>query len=142
LGIDGQQELGEEELPDVDRPFRKAGTYVVAMYEGQCFLAEICGDQKNVGKGYICLNYMLIKGNNCFAWGTKLDEVVTLEEDIILDGVVPEPLNSRGYLGLTKKDLKKIQSSMVVVYLPFLKKIISFSLYWGLKVFFWEGKER
>jgi hypothetical protein len=63
LGIDVQQELGEEELSDVDRPFRKAGTYVVAMYEGQWFLAEICGDQKNVGKGYIRLNYMLIKGN-------------------------------------------------------------------------------
>ncbi len=65
---------------------------------------------------------------------------MTLEEDIILDGVVPEPLNSRGYLGLTKKDLKKIESSMVVVYLPFLKKIISFSLYWGLKVFFLGGE--
>ncbi len=45
--------------------------------------------------------------------------VITLEEDIVLNGVVPEPLNSRGYLGLTKKDLKMIQSSMVVVYLPF-----------------------
>ncbi len=56
-----QQELDEEELPDLDRPYRKAGTYVVAMYKGQWFLAEVCEDQKNVGKGYVRLNYMVIR---------------------------------------------------------------------------------
>jgi hypothetical protein len=115
-----QQELDEEELPDLTLRSRKAGTYVVAMYEGQWFLAEVCEDQKNVQKGYVHLSYMVIKGTNCFAWGAKSDVVLTLEEDIVLDGVIPEPLNSRGYLGLTKTDLKIVQTLTVVVYLSFL----------------------
>jgi hypothetical protein len=59
---------------------------------------------------------------------------VTLEEDIILDGVVPEPLNSRGHWGLTKIDLKKIPPSMVVVYLPIL--LTFFVIFLGSKVDF------
>jgi hypothetical protein len=50
-----EDEEEQEELPDLDRPIRKAGTFVVALYEGQWFLAEVCADQKNVGKGYVRL---------------------------------------------------------------------------------------
>jgi hypothetical protein len=67
---------------------------VVAIYEGEWFLAEICKDQSNVDKGY---PYMTIKGNNSFVWGEKEDIPVhvALNEDIIVEPVVPEPLNKR-----------------------------------------------
>jgi hypothetical protein len=58
---------------------------------------------------------------------------VALNQDIILDNVVPEPVNSRGHLGLKKKDLKIVLSRMVVVYyLPFLYFTIFRKLFEGL----------
>jgi hypothetical protein len=128
---DNMQEEEDEldELPDVDTVARNAGTCVVALYEGEWFLAEVCQDQSGVGRGYTRLNYMLIKGINSFAWGVKEDLVVTFNEDIILEKVHPEPVNSRGHLGLSKKDLKNVQSWMVVVYLAIHKiKIFRFYL--------------
>jgi hypothetical protein len=137
-----QQELGDEELPDPNADVApcgsmqgnsKLGSYVVANYEGQWFLAEVCSDQKGVGKNYTRLSYMLIKGNNNFAWGDRPDLHVALNQDIILDNVVPEPVNSRGHLGLKKKDLKIVLSRMVVVYyLPFLYFTIFRKLFEGL----------
>ena len=66
---------------------------------------------------------MLIKGNNSFAWGSKPDLHVTLNEDIVLDNVVPEPVNSRGHLGLKKKDLQTVLQRMVVVFNPHFMQI-------------------
>jgi hypothetical protein len=92
------------------------GAYVVAVYEQEWFLAEITKDQTGVGNGYTQLSYMAIKGNNSFAWGQK-DIHVALNEDILMEPVCPEPINSRGHLGLKKIDLEKVISLMVVVYL-------------------------
>jgi hypothetical protein len=39
--------------------------------------------------------YMTIKGSNAFAWGHK-DVHATLNEDILMEPVLPEPVNSRG----------------------------------------------
>ncbi len=53
---DNMQEEKEEdeleELPDADTVARKAGTCVVALYEGEWFLAEVYQDQSGVGRGY------------------------------------------------------------------------------------------
>ncbi len=52
---DDVEEEGADKLPDLDVPgpsSKSSSNYVVAVYEGQWFLAEICGDQKNVGRGY------------------------------------------------------------------------------------------
>jgi hypothetical protein len=74
---------------------------------------------------------MLIKGNNSFSWGDKPDIHVALNEDILLESVVPEPVNSRGRLGLKKKDLKTVVSRMVVAY--FLPHFFSFpKFFWGI----------
>jgi hypothetical protein len=109
-----------EELPDLDGPGNSnIEKFVVAAYEGQWFLAEVTMDQKNVTKGYTRLSYMTIKGNNCFSWGEKPDIHVALNEDILLETVSPEPVNSRGSLGLKKKDLMMVESLMVVVYYLF-----------------------
>lgn len=87
------------------------------MYEGQWFLAVISRDQENVAAGYTRLRYMTIKGNNSFAWG-KEDVHDALDEDIIMEPVIPVPVNSRDCLGLTKKDYDKVSSLVVVIY-PF-----------------------
>ena len=40
----------------------------------------------------------------------------TLDEDIILNDIVSEPVTSRGHIGLKKSDLKQVVTLMVVVY--------------------------
>jgi hypothetical protein len=55
---DGEKE-GADKLPDLDVPgpaSKSSSNYVDAVYEGHWFLAEICGDQKNVGRGYTRLS--------------------------------------------------------------------------------------
>ncbi len=115
----GNKEVQEHsknvELPDLDTPSRKSGTSVIAVYEGQWFVAEVVQDQTSVPNRYTRLSYMVIKGSNSFAWGSKHDLMITLNEDIILD---EEPVNRRGHFGLKKNDLAKVNSSMVVVYFP------------------------
>jgi len=120
-----QEELEDEELPDPhpEASSLKFGTSVVAIYEGQWFLADVAESQEKVGHGYTRLSYAAIKGNNCFAWAAKPDIMVTLNEDIILTEVNVVPLNNRGHCGLTKQDLKKMENWMVVVYIPFILKI-------------------
>jgi len=98
-------------------------TSVVAIYEGQWFLADVAESQEKVGHGYTRLSYAAIKGNNCFAWAAKPDIMVTLNEDIIHTEVIMVLLNNRGHCGLTKQDLKKVENWMVVVYIPFNLKI-------------------
>jgi hypothetical protein len=117
-----EEELRAEELPDLDIvvPRKNLTAYVVAVYEGQRFLADTCKDQTNVDPGYTCLNYMTIKGKNSFTWGLKEDIHVALDEDILTEPVLPEPVNSRGNMELRKKDLGKVLLMMVVVYLPFV----------------------
>jgi hypothetical protein len=94
----------------------RMASYVVANYEGQWFLAEVYRDQEGVDKNYTRLNYMQIKGNNSFAWGKKPDLHEAFNEDILLRNVLPEPVNSRGNLGIKKKDLQIVLSRMVLVY--------------------------
>jgi hypothetical protein len=110
-----EPEDGNEDLPDLEGPRRACGSHVVAVYEDQWFIAEVVQDQSNVPGGYVRLSYMVIKGSNSFIWPPKPDLMVTLEEDILLE-VTIQPVNSRGHLGLSKKDYEKVISLMVVVY--------------------------
>ncbi len=70
-----EEELRAEELPDLDIvvPRKNLTACVVAVYEGQWFLADICKDQTIVDPGYTRLNYMTIKGKNSFTRGLKED---------------------------------------------------------------------
>jgi hypothetical protein len=63
------QELGDEELPEPGRTGLRAGASVVAVYEGQWFLAEVTGDQVGVAVGYTNLSYMTIKGSTTVSSG-------------------------------------------------------------------------
>jgi hypothetical protein len=111
------------------------GSHVVAVYEGQWFIAELCKDQKGVPSSYTRLSYMVIKGVNRFAWGPP-DLHLTLNDDILLSDVVPEPMSSRGHLGLNKKDLKLVMALMVVVYFLLLSNKNSTFLYFQFHIFF------
>ena len=59
-----------EELPEPSNR-KRHGSHVVAVYEGEWFIAEVCIDQRQVASGYTRLMYMSIKGNKCFAWITS-----------------------------------------------------------------------
>jgi hypothetical protein len=47
-----QDDDEDEELPDLDTRSRKSGSSVVAMYEGQWFVAEVVKDQTGVPRDY------------------------------------------------------------------------------------------
>jgi hypothetical protein len=50
---------------------------------------------------------MVIKGTNAFTQPSKPDIHITLDEDIILKNVSPEPVNSRGSWAGAKKIFPK-----------------------------------
>ncbi len=119
---DSRQEKLEDEEPPEPHPGAsslKFGTSVVAIYEGQWFLADVVESQEKVGHGYTRLSYAAIKGTNCFAWTDKPDIMFTLNEDIILSEVNVV----LGDVGLTKQDFKKVENWMIVVYIPFILNI-------------------
>jgi len=132
-----EEEEEEEEEEVADLGCAVGGSYVIAMYEGQWFLAQVCFDQANVKKGYTKLSYLVLRGENCFVWGEKPDIMETLNIDIVVEKVVPELQNNRGHLGLNKKDLKSLKSLLVVVYLP-SHHLLFFSFFF---TFFLDGSK-
>jgi hypothetical protein len=76
---------------------------------------------------------MVIKGKNSLSWGERPDIHVVLNEDILLEAVSPEPVNSSCHLGLKEKDLQLVMSRMVVVSFNLLFNLINFCrfLLWG-----------
>jgi hypothetical protein len=125
-----EEEGDAEELPDLEGTSRIPGSFVVAIYEEEWYIAEVCKDQSNTVSGYVTLSYMSKKGTNSFLWPSKVDLHPTLVEDIILEPVAVEPINSRGHLGLKKKDFSKLISLMVVVY---ISNIVTFTIFFPFK---------
>jgi hypothetical protein len=55
-------------------------------------------------------------------------------KDILMDPVLPEPVNNRGHMGFKKKDLEKVLSLMVVVYIfVLLKNLTSLAMGQNIK---------
>jgi hypothetical protein len=50
-----------------------------------------------------------------------------LDEDILLEQVLPEPVKNRGYFVLKKKDLQIVLSRMVMVY--FLPRFLALQIF-------------
>ncbi len=126
MGVDvgDEEEEDDEELPDLEQT-RVPGTLLVAIYESEWFIAEVAKDQSKATRDYVNLSYTCIRGTNSFTWLSKPDIILTLEEDIVLEPVTVEPVNSRGNIGLKKKDYEKIVALMVVVFSS--NNFISFS---------------
>jgi hypothetical protein len=121
-----EEEAKAEELPDLVGTSRIPGSFVVAIYEEEWYIAKVCKDQSNTVSGCVTLSYMSKKGTNSFLWLSKADLHPTLVEDIILEPVAIEPVNSRGHLGLKKKDFSKLISLTVVVYMSNILTVIIF----------------
>ena len=87
----------------------KCGDMVCAVYEGEWFMAEVKESRPGISKDHVLLSYMKIKGHNTFAWD-KEDLYETPISDIILGVTSPDLKNSRGHIGLNKKDLSFVES--------------------------------
>jgi hypothetical protein len=61
-----EEEAEAEELPDLVGTSRIPGSFVVAIYEEEWYIAKVCKDQSNTVSGYVTLSYMSKKGTNSF----------------------------------------------------------------------------
>lgn len=117
---DGDLESGPDELPELNRPVVSAAagktTLLVAIYEGEWFVAERLADQSGVPAGSVKLTYMAPRGINVFVWPERPDIMETLKEDILVENIAIEPSNSRGHFRVKDNDYKRVKCLMVVVY--------------------------
>ena len=116
-------------LPNTPAIGLEYSSFVVAVYKGQPFLAEVTFDHDSVDGNYTKLSYMQIKGNYVFGWGAK-DKVVTLKfTDIPLKNAEVIPANNRGHLTLNAKDIKFVMNWMLsftrIHIFSLIKKIVS-----------------
>ena len=110
----------------------QAGTFVVAKYDKEWFIAQVENSQVNVPSGYTRLRYMSKKGYNRFVW-EKPDILDTLDLDILLTIPDPIPVASR-FMGLNESTAKQADRLLVVhvVSLFFTFKISSLKIYFLL----------
>lgn len=107
------------EEPDGEQPCTSwnSGGLVVAIYEGEWFVAEILKNQDRVPRDYLRLSYTSHRGENIFTWPDRKDLMLTVREDIICENVKVVPVNSRGHFALCPEDYKKVKKIMMVVVL-------------------------
>ncbi len=117
--VEDEEEEDDEELPDLEQT-RVPGTVLVAIYVSEWFIAEVAKDQSKATSGYVNLSYTCIRGTNSFTWPSKPDIILTLEEDIVLEAVTVEPVNSRGNIGLKKRITKRFLPSWLWSYHPII----------------------
>lgn len=100
----------DEELPDVEESGRSAargpdypvGSFVVAVYDGLWYIAQVEGEEPdNECPGFTLLKYMERRGDNQFVWGKVKDTLKTHNGDILLQVDPPVPVSSRLF-GLPK----------------------------------------
>jgi hypothetical protein len=66
-------------------------SYVIAMYDGNWFIAQVEGEEpENECEGFTLLKYM-DRGNNQFVWGEANDQLKTINSDILLRVEPPHP---------------------------------------------------
>ena len=120
----GQEEEDEGAVSDVDEeeevPKERlgSGTIVVAVYEGEWFVAEVI-NQDNVPKDYVRLSYMTMKGLNKFAWPEKKDIFITYKDDILLENIELDTIGTtaRGiHVRLHARDYMRVLALMVVAF--------------------------
>ena len=110
IGANDNNDNSDWELPEVSEPLTEyqVGSFVVAVYEGRWYIAQVEGeDPDEETEGFTLLLYMDHKGFNQFSWGEKKDILKTNDKDIICDVRPPIPVSSRA-MGLRKDDLDKV----------------------------------
>jgi hypothetical protein len=103
----------DEALPAKSVPEYPVGAFVVALYDGDWYVAQVEGEEpENECPGFTLLKYMERKGKNQFVWG-KNDTLKTINSDILLTVDPPIPVSSR-LLGLPKETVLKIENILMV----------------------------
>jgi hypothetical protein len=103
------------------------GSYVIARYVGNWFIAQVENEQTNILPGYMHLRYMAKKGRNRFMW-EKPDILSTLDQDILLKTPPPVPVTSR-FMGVSENIAKQADRLLLVhVVLIFLLFLLKY--YW------------
>lgn len=89
-------------------PKLKVGQFVSALYQDNWFIAQVTSvtmDPEVAPVHPYMLSYLARKGPNQFVWPEKPDELLTYCSDILCPVSAPIPVTSRGFLGLSAKDL-------------------------------------
>jgi hypothetical protein len=109
--------MEENEEPQPKKtPEYAVGSYVVAVYDGNWFIAQVEGEEpENECEGFTLLKYMDRRGNNQFVWGEAKDQLKTINSDILLRVEPPIPITSR-YWGLPKDIVKKVEKLFRVLW--------------------------
>ncbi len=95
-------------------PVYPVGSYVVAMYDNEWYVAQVEAEEpENECEGFTLLVYMERKGPNQFMWGTTRDSLKTINRDILLRVDPPIPVSSR-LMGLPKNIVKDIEKLLRV----------------------------
>jgi len=117
-----EEETDEEELeeqeevpnPTKDTPLYSVGSYVVATYDDEWYVALVEGEEpEDESPGFTMLKYMERKARNQFVWGTAKDTLKTNNRDIVMQVEPPIPVSSR-FWGLPKEVVKDIENRMRV----------------------------
>jgi hypothetical protein len=139
---DGSEESEEDEAEsevDVDellagpssssaKETYKEGSFVVAVYDKEWFIAQVDHSQQETPAGYTRLRYMRKVGNNRFIWEKHQDLLDTLDLDILMSIPDPIPVASR-FMGLHVSHAKKADQLLLVhvVYISFNNLIKNFA---------------
>jgi hypothetical protein len=103
------------------------GSYVIARYDSDWYIAQVENEQANILPGYTRLRYMAKKGRNRFMW-EKPDILSTLDQDILLKTPPPVPVTSR-FMGVSENIAKQADRLLLVhvvlIFLLFLLQSIS-----------------
>jgi DDE superfamily endonuclease/helix-turn-helix, Psq domain len=97
------------------------GSYVVATYEREWYVAQVEDVQDNVATGYTRLRYMAKKGRNRFMW-EKPDILSTLDQDILMKVPPPVPVTTR-FMGVSEAAAKQADK-LLLVYLVLIFLIL------------------
>jgi hypothetical protein len=122
---DEDQEDGNGAVCQKKPPAFTVGTYVVAVYDRQWYLAQVEEElPENECEGFTLLKYMERRGHNQFVWGKVHDILKTINRDILLKVDPPIPISSR-FWGLPKETVKKVEKlfmvrwSIICIYVSF-----------------------
>jgi hypothetical protein len=99
------------------------GSYVIARYNCDWYIAQVENEQTNILSGYTRLRYMAKKGRNRFMW-EKPDILSTLDQDILLKTPPPVPVTSRSE-NIAKQADRLLLVHVVLIFLLFLLQSIT-----------------
>ena len=91
----------------------KEGSFVIARYDDEWYLAQVDISQEETPSGYTRLRYMSKSGHNRFKWDQRDDKLDTFNMDILLSVPDPIPVASR-FVGVSEHHAKLADQLLLV----------------------------